>query len=147
MEWLEKLHGQTVGLDTAPLIFFIEEHADYIDLLDPFFADLDQGKFRVVTSVVTLLEVLIHPLRQGNEALAQQYNDVLLSSSNISTLPLTFAIAQEAAELRARHKLKTPDAIQLATSIQHGATAFLTNDRDFPQIPGIAVMRLKDITL
>jgi predicted nucleic acid-binding protein len=138
--------GKRVGLDTAPLIFFIEEYEKYISVLAPFFTELELGKFRVVTSVVTLLEVLVHPLRQRNEALAAQYNDILLSSSAISTLPVTFATAQEAAELRSHYNLKTPDAIQLATAMKEGATTFLTNDRDFPDVPGVAILRVRDLT-
>ncbi len=145
MEWVKSLHGRTVGLDTAPLIFYIEQQPDYIALLRPFFADLAQGQLRIVTSTVTLLEVLVHPLRHGDEVLAHQYNDILLSSPHVSTLPVTYATAQEAAELRARHSLKTPDAIQLATAIIHGATVFLTNDRDFPHISGIQILRMHEI--
>src|SRR3972149_11996961 len=106
MEWLTKLYGQTVALDTAPVIYYIEEHEDYIRLLDPFFADLDDGRFRAITSTLTLLEVLVQPLRRGDESLAHQYNDILLCSPNISTLPITYATAQEAAELRARYNLR-----------------------------------------
>src|SRR3954465_743225 len=121
MEWVKVLHGQTVGLDTSPLIYYIEEHKDYIDSLDQFFYAVKDGKFRVVTSTVTLLEVLVYPLRRGDETLAHRYNDILLSSPNIPLCPVTFSLAQEAAELRARHNLKTADAIQLATAISENA--------------------------
>src|SRR5688572_5130361 len=117
MEWVKSLQGQTVGIDTAPLIYYIEQHPDYIERVRAFFTSLAQGDFRVVTSTVTLLEVLVHPLRRGDEQLAHQYHDILLSSPNISTLPVTYATAQEAAELRARYNLKTPDAIQIAVAI------------------------------
>src|SRR5215213_9921096 len=132
MGWVNQLHGKIVGLDTAPLIYYIEEHKDYIDSLDKFFDSLKDGKFRVVTSTVTLLEVLVHPLRRRDETLAHRYNDILLSSANISMCPVTFGLAQEAAELRARHNLRTADSIQLATAISEHATAFLTNDRSIP---------------
>jgi predicted nucleic acid-binding protein len=145
MEWVSKLHGQTVGLDSAPVIFYIEQHQDYIDLVRPFFASLAKGQFRAVTSTVTLLEVLVHPLRHGDEALAHRYNNILLSSPHILTLPVTFATAQEAADLRARYNLKTPDAIQLAVAIGSGATTFLTNDRDFPDDCGIKILKLRDL--
>ena len=146
MGWVNELHAKTIGLDTAPLIYFIEQHDRYIERLRPFFVSLADGKLRVVTSTVTLAEVLVHPLRHGDEALAHQYNDILLSSSHIATLPVTHAIAQEAAELRAHYSLKTPDAIQLATALSQKAEAFLTNDRDFPQVDGIQILRLKEIT-
>ena len=141
----KQLRGPDRCARHSPLFFYIEERGLYVDLLDPFFAALAQGRFRVVTSTVTLLEVLVHPLRCGDEALAHQYNDILLSSPNIFTLPVTYAIAQEAAELRARYALKTPDAIQLATAISHSATIFLTNDRDFPQVGEMQMLRLMDI--
>jgi predicted nucleic acid-binding protein len=145
MGWVNDLHGQTIGLDTAPLIYFIERHSDYIQTLRPFFVSLSEGKLRVVTSTVTLLEVLVQPLRRGDEALAHRYNDILLSSSNISTLPLTHAHARLAAELRARFNLKTADSIQLAVAIDERATVLLTNDRRIPDNCGITVLRLADL--
>jgi len=77
--------------------------------------------------------------------LAHRYNDILLSSSNISTLPLTHAHAQLAAELRARFHLKTADSVQLAVAIDERATVLLTNDRRIPDNCGITVLRLTDL--
>ena len=87
----------------------------------------------------------MHPVRHGDEALAHQYNDILLSSANISTIPVTPNTAQTAAELRAVHNLKTPDAIHLATALDQQAAAFLTNDRDFPIVDGIEILKLRDL--
>jgi predicted nucleic acid-binding protein len=145
MGWVEDLHGKTVGLDTAPLIFYIEDHPAYANLLDPFFEAVKAGEIRVVTSILTLLEVLVHPLKHGDENLAHEYNDVLLSSPYIFTIPVTPATAQAAAELRAASSLKTPDAIHLATAINHHADAFLTNDRDFGDIQGLEVLKVRDL--
>jgi hypothetical protein len=63
MEWLIQLQGKVVGLDTAPLIYFIEQNEAYLKLVRPFFQAMSQGEFQVVTSVLTLTEVLVHPLR------------------------------------------------------------------------------------
>lgn len=145
MGWIDDLQGETVALDTSPFIFFIEKHATYADVLRPFFQAVDRGESRILTSAVTLLEVLVHPIRHGDEALAHQYNDILLTSDNISTVPVTPSTAQTAAELRAEHNLKTPDAIHLATALDHKAAAFLTNDRDFPRIDGIEILKLRDL--
>lgn len=59
MEWIAQLQGQVVGLDTAPLIYFIEQNKTYLDITRLFFRGLSRGEFRVVTSVVTLPEVLV----------------------------------------------------------------------------------------
>jgi hypothetical protein len=52
MEWLAQLQGQVVGLDSAPLIYFIEENPTYLEMTDAFFEAMVRGEFRVVTSVV-----------------------------------------------------------------------------------------------
>ena len=145
MGWVEELHGKTVGLDTAPLIFYIEDHPIYADLLDPFFEAAKAGEIRIVTSILTLLEVLVHPLKRGDESLAHQYNDILLSSPHIFTIPVTPATAQAAAELRASSNLKTPDAIHLATAIHQHADAFLTNDRDFSGVKSLSILKVMDL--
>lgn len=56
MEWVEDLHGQIVGLDTAPLIYYLEEHPGYPTRVDPFFAALARGRLEVVTSTGALVE-------------------------------------------------------------------------------------------
>lgn len=145
MEWIANLRGKTVGLDTAPLIYFIEEHSGYASIVNPFFESAQRGELQLVTSTITLLEVLVHPLRHKNEALAQQYYDILLSSPYVAILPVTFATAQVAAELRAEHNLKTPDAIQVATALSHRADAFLTGDRDIHDIEGLALLKLHEL--
>ena len=73
MEWIEALRGSTVALDTAPLTYFIEEHPAYLAKIRPFFEAAERGEFRVVTSFITMVEVLVHPLREGKAELANEY--------------------------------------------------------------------------
>lgn len=140
MEWIDALRGEIVGLDTAPLIHFIEKLPSHIVKLKPFFEAAERREFRIVTSLVTLVEVLVHPLRSGRDDLAREYRDILLRSPNLTALPLGEDIAEEAARLRASHSVKTPDAIQLATAKIAGATWFLTNDGNLPSPPGISLL-------
>lgn len=140
MEWVSALRGEIIGLDTAPLIYFIERHPSHIARLRPFFAAAERREFRIVTSLVTLLEVLLHPLRSGREDLMREYRDILLRSASLTALPVGEAIAEEAARLRASRNLKTPDAIQPATAKVAGASWFLTNDGGLPALPGISML-------
>jgi predicted nucleic acid-binding protein len=112
----------------------------------PFFEAAERGEFRIVTSFVTLIEVLVQPLRQGRADWAQEYREVLLNSPNLITVPVDEDIAEEAAKLRAQFKLRTPDAIQLATAIRSGAPWFLTNDADLPKVPGLSTLVLKGLS-
>ena len=73
---------------------------------------MDRGDFLIVTSTVTLLEVLVHPLRSNNRELATEYRDILLNSKQM-TLEVSNAIAEQPAHLRAPHNIPTPAAIQI----------------------------------
>lgn len=145
MGWVEDLVGKTVAVDTAPLVFYIEDHPEHADRLEPFFQAVVAGRVAMVTSVVTLLEVLVHPLRRGDEALAHAYNDFLLASSGVTTVAVDAAIAQAAAELRCGSRLKTPDAIHVATALVRKADLFLTNDRDFGASAPLPILRVTDL--
>ncbi len=61
-------------------------------------------------------------------ALANQYRRILLGANNLQTVPISPSIAESAAQLRSDSGLRTPDAIQLATALEFGASSFLTND-------------------
>ena len=145
MEWLEELRGAVVGLDTAPLIYFIEENPAYLPLVRPFFEAVDRGELRVVTSVLTLTEVLVHPMRRGDHDLADQYRRILLHANQITTVQVSEGVAEEAGQLRARHNLRTPDAIQLATAIRSGASSFLTNDGRLPKLAPLNILVLNEL--
>ena len=125
---VQDLASKTVFLDTAPLIYFIEGHSAYQPILSQLFDFNDKGGFSFVTSSVTLLEVLVKPLREGQKAVAEQYRDILTTAPGIELFDVTSAIAEQAALLRAKYNIRTPDAIQLATCIELGADYFLTND-------------------
>ncbi|PKB67419.1 MAG: twitching motility protein PilT [SAR202 cluster bacterium Io17-Chloro-G4] len=145
MEWIESLSGQLIGLDTAPLIYFVEEHPRYLATVRPFFQAIENNEFRVVTSTITLTEVLIHPLRQRDAELARQYREILLNSPGIFCVPLSAEVAEKAAQLRSEHNLRTPDAIHLATAYIHSAAHFLTNDSTLPNVPEVQLIVLDNL--
>ena len=67
------LAGKLVAFDTGPLIYYIEEHLDYLSPADELFGAFDSGAAQGMTSVLTLQEVLVKPLREGHEDLAKKY--------------------------------------------------------------------------
>jgi predicted nucleic acid-binding protein len=131
MEWVSALRGSVVGLDTAPLIYLIEENPTYVTIVDPFFGSIERSEITAVTFIVTLLEVLVHPIQRNDVQVAQKYRDILLGSPSLTTVLLGQDIAEEAARLRATYKILPADAIQLATAIKQKASFFLTNDRGY----------------
>jgi predicted nucleic acid-binding protein len=93
---------------------------------------------------LTLLEVLVQPLRKGQSELAELYRTILLSASGIEIVAITAEIADSAAVLRAQTNLNVPDAIQLAVAQRRDAV-FLTNDRRLPTPSEISMLILDDI--
>ena len=145
MEWVASLRGKMVGLDTAPIIYFIEGNPLYVEMMRTFFLAVQKDEFSVVTSTITLLETLVVPLRHGNINLAQQYRDILLKTKGHTTISLFPNIAEEAARLRASHNISTPDSIQMATAIFGGASFFLTNDTHLPSLPNLKTLVLDEL--
>jgi predicted nucleic acid-binding protein len=102
------------------------------------------GQYSAVTSVVTLIEVLTKPLREGRVELAQTFHPYLTQGKNLNLVSLAPDIAEQAAALRARYRFKTPDAIQLATALASGCAVFITNDAQLKRATELRVIVLDD---
>ena len=135
----------TVYVDTNAVIYRVERIEPYLTASAPLWDALDAGLLQIETSELTLLEVLVKPLRDGNTALASLYRTVLLGTNGLTCLPVTRLILESAAQLRAVHQLKTPDAIQAATALAHGSSLFVSNDAGFHRVPGLPVAVLSAI--
>ena len=133
-----------VALDTAVFIHFIEEHPAYLPLIEPIFLELDRGGIEAVTSAITLLEVLVVPYRAGNLPLAERYEQLMTRGKGLRLVALDNGQLRAAAQLRAFHAVRTPDALQLVAALSTRCTTFVTNDREIPDLPGLRVLRLAD---
>lgn len=137
--------GTKLYLDTAPIIYAIEEHEVYWTELQPIWTAFAAGEIQVVTSEISLLETLVHPIRDNNSKLADTYNE-LLTESEVFLIPISTEILRAAAELRANHNLKTPDAIHAATAVASGCQHLIANDSGFRRLTSIDVIILDDLT-
>jgi predicted nucleic acid-binding protein len=132
----------STAVDTAVFIYFIEENPRFLPVIVPLFREADQEKRDLVTSALTLLEVLVVPYRAGNRPLAERYEALLTRSRGIRLVELTREQLRAAAQLRAATGVKTPDALQLVAALGTGCTTFVTNDRRLPPVPGLRVIQL-----
>ncbi len=133
-----------IAVDTAIFIYLIEENPTFLRLVEPLFAAVASGERHIVTSALTLLEVLVVPYRAGNARVAERYEDLLTRSRGVSMIDLSLDQLRLAAQLRAVHAVKTPDSLQLAAAISAGCASFLTNDRRIPPISGLRTLQLRD---
>jgi len=133
-----------IMFDTAPIVYFIEEHKEFGKIADEIFKVIkDDSEYRPFSSVITLIEVLTQPLRKSKMEVVEKYRQFLLNSSNFITYSIDPIIAEKSAEmrLRAQYGIKTP--IQLA-GIENDGTLFVTNDRDLKKIKEIEVIVLEE---
>jgi predicted nucleic acid-binding protein len=144
---IDDLGAGPVGIDTAIIIYLIEENQRFSPVIAPLFEAADAGELELVVSALTLLEVLVVPYRAGNIALAERYEAVLTRSRGVRMIDLTREHMRLAAQLRAASSVATPDALQLATCLASRCSAFITNDRRLPSIPGLRIIQLRDYSV
>ena len=97
---------------------------------------LERGD-QIVTSAMTLGEVLVKPTRLGQVSLIEQYDKAIRATSEV--ISFEPQVAWRYASLRATHNIRNADAIQLACAAHYGVDLFITNDRKLHKldVPGI----------
>lgn len=95
--------------------------------------------------MLILTELLTQPRRAGNLLLKARYRAFLRRGRNLTLLTIDAEVAERAAELRGRYRLRTPDALQLAAMLNAGCQAFLTNDRDLARATELRVLTLDEL--
>ena len=133
-----------VYVDTAPIIYSVEKHAEYWSLLRPLWEASKAGQILIASSELALLETLVGPLKNGNHILAAD-DERLLTATEMKLLPVTANILKDAARLRAQINLKTPDAIHAATALASGCSQLITNDATFRRVTQLNVVILKEV--
>ncbi len=136
---------ERIGLDTNVFIYFLEDHPRYGAWCASLFDRIERGRNLAVTSTVTLLELLVQPYREQKEDLARKIFALASTYPKLEWIPVTMDVADRAAELRARYRLSTPDAIQLSAAIGHKATRFYGNDRTLRRVKEIECLLVDDL--
>jgi predicted nucleic acid-binding protein len=113
-----------VYLDSAPLIYLVENIAPYASALATRLAIPGTTQ---VCSELSRLECRVKPILDEETALLTAF-DSYFTSIISEVIPLTRSVIDLATKLRARYGFKTPDAIHLAAAIINGCDVFLTND-------------------
>lgn len=136
---------QRLGVETAPYIYYVEDHPIYADKVDSVFQIVEAGAVEIHTSVIALTEILMKPIQADNQSLIDTYRELLTGTDFIHLTAITPEIAESAAHLRARYNLRTPDALHIASAIAAACNAFLTNDLALKRVTEIRVITLDDL--
>jgi predicted nucleic acid-binding protein len=132
-------------IETAPLIYYVEANPVYSSKFDAILDVVESNAVSVVSSVVTLTEILALPLRLNQSRYVREYREILVHSGQFQLVEVTRPIAELGAELRANYHLRTVDALHVATAIEAGCDAFLTNDKVLKRVTEIVVLVMDDL--
>jgi predicted nucleic acid-binding protein len=112
--------------DTNLFIYLFESYGSLSQrVVDVRRAMLERGD-QLLTSTLTLGEILVKPLERQENELAQKYEQAVTATASL--LPFDVKAARVYAALRCDRSLRAPDAIQLACAAAAGVDLFITND-------------------
>jgi predicted nucleic acid-binding protein len=119
--------GQRVYLDACIAIYYVERNPALFPAIEASLLPADGPGPRIAYSDLVRLECRVSPLRRGDQALLARF-DAFFNVPGRLAIALDAPVFDSATQLRATHRLKTPDALHLAAAIRGGCDAFWTND-------------------
>ena len=127
-----------IFFDTNLFIYMVEDAGQRASQVRHILQRMSERRDELLTSTLTLAEVLVKPLAAGDQSLADQYEKIF-SSPGVSVLPFDRASARIYAQLRQDKTLKPPDIIQLSCAGAARCDLFITNDDRLIEkiVPGI----------
>lgn len=140
------LPSSIIALDSMLFIYLLDfSDPHFHALAKSLFSHLETRRTRSITSIISVLETLSSPAFQSKPEKVSEYSLFFQKLAGISVFDVNWEIALQAASLRRENKfLKTPDSIQLATTLVHGADIFITNDN---RLKGLPLPNLKILSL
>jgi predicted nucleic acid-binding protein len=117
----------------------------YLPLTEELVSWLAKPSNTAVTSTLSLTELLVPGYREGNQLRVDAFYALATTYPNLNWCPVTMKVADVAAQFRAIHGLKTPEAMQAATAVENGASALLTNDMAYRRLNQLEVAILDDL--
>jgi predicted nucleic acid-binding protein len=144
---IDRLKGHAaIGLDTPVFIYHLEAQPRYLPLTQELFAEVQAGEWTACTSTITLMELTVRPWQLELPGVAREYEALLVYFPHLTIADVTRDVARQAAQLRARYRLRPVDAIQAATAMVHRATVFVTNDATLARLAqALDVVLLDDL--
>ena len=134
------------ALDSMIFIYHLEDRRPQSDATTALFETGERAKIRFSTSVLTLTEVLTGYRKMRDQKSESAFFEMVRQmSSALEVIPMDGAIADYAATLRAKYRLRTPDAIHFATASVSGAEVYITNDRKLKSVKDLPVLLLSEL--
>jgi predicted nucleic acid-binding protein len=127
-----------VYFDTNCIIYFLENNPTWFPKVVARITALRAAGDELAVGDLARAECLVGPFKSGDSGLEARYR-TFFSDPDVTVLPMTVAVCERAARLRATYPIKLPDALHLATAIEHGCGAFVTADSKLARCADITV--------
>ena len=112
--------------DTNLFIYLFEEYGTLSERVRSIRGKMLERGDQLLTSALTLGELLVKPMEKGATDLCKRYEEALVSSAIV--LPFNLTAASHYARLRCDRSIRPPDAMQLACAGAASVDLFITND-------------------
>ncbi len=133
-----------VFLDTAPLIYFLDEESPFCLNTAKIFSYFSKCKCDIITSSITCMEYLVYPYRNGDKKAIDAFWR-FIEKSNVYIRNIDKEIAEGAARIRAQYSnFKAFDSVQLACAINEKCELFLTNDKQLKQFSRLSCVTVEE---
>ena len=124
--------GSVVVLDTSAVLAYLDgseaTSPAATDVLDEL---IQAGRNKGLISAVTVTEAMVRPFRLASAPAIATAETFLGMFPNLQVVSIDFAIAREAARVRALTGLATPDCLVISTAIVMGADVIVANDESW----------------
>jgi predicted nucleic acid-binding protein len=120
--------GERIVLDTVALVYFVEQHPEYGPVARSIMERVQDGRLEAIVSSIALAELLVFPYRQNQPQVAHTLRIGLERFPNLTMVDVDADIADEASRIRAKHNLRIPDAVHVATGLSREVDWIVTND-------------------
>lgn len=126
-----------VFFDTNLFIYLFEGRGAENERVAQLRRRMIERRDHLFTSALTLGEILVKPLKTGDEVLGARWERAISAAATV--LPFSADAAPIFARIRAERSVAPPDAIQLASAAASGIDLFVTNDERLSRfvVPGI----------
>lgn len=131
-------------LDTAPVIYLVERNPLFFERVQAVFRQVDAAQLTVVASPITLSECLVGAYRMNQPQAAANFVQCL-TQEGTNFVQISAEIGDLAAKIRVKYNLKLTDALQVATALNSGCEAFLTNDIQLKCVKELRILVISEL--
>ena len=128
-------------LDASALIYLVDGEVHWAEATQATLQQLaaEAPDLTLAVSRLSVLECRVAPLRRGDQASLDRF-EALFAKPDLLVVELSASVVELATQLRAKHRLRTPDALQAACCLELGPeVVMITGDAGFRCVQALQV--------